>query len=384
MNTRLHATLLGLACILALGATARSQAAPAAPEGSGLQNEAQQTGGLLVTDFYSSETKHPKSAGLGDRLTIKVNRLSQLIKESEEKNAEIILYLDDYPIQGLYPVGKDPDRNELKFDLQRTADSAESWVALLGQPTKLVKPVSVSVGLEGGHPIETKARAGNAMGLVVIRGDWLWVCIIGGAVVSVCLWRWGTRSQMLRDSGPTPPEGKLRPYSLARWQMALWFLIVLLSFLLIWAITGDYDTISSSVLVMMGISAGTALGVALQDQGKESESERLTRIAALEASIAAAATPAAKAALQEDLAKLTPTSEGFFSDVLTDAKGASLHRFQMFVWTLVLALIFGYEVYNKLAMPDFGATLLALMGVSSGTYLGFMIPEGHSAEQSKA
>jgi hypothetical protein len=26
-------------------------------------------------------------------------------------------------------------------------------------------------------------------------------------------------------------------------------------------------------------------------------------------------------------------------------------------------------------MPEFGATLLALMGISAGTYLGFKIPE---------
>ena len=34
-----------------------------------------------------------------------------------------------------------------------------------------------------------------------------------------------------------------------------------------------------------------------------------------------------------------------------------------------------------LSMPVFNGTLLALMGVSSGTYLGFMIPEKHSSLQ---
>jgi len=37
-------------------------------------------------------------------------------------------------------------------------------------------------------------------------------------------------------------------------------------------------------------------------------------------------------------------------------------------------------VLSNLAMPEFGNTLLALMGISSGTYLGFMINEPHSSE----
>ena len=42
----------------------------------------------------------------------------------------------------------------------------------------------------------------------------------------------------------------------------------------------------------------------------------------------------------------------------------------MFVWTLVLGVIFVASVYNDLSMPEFSATLLGLMGISSGTYLG--------------
>lgn len=49
----------------------------------------------------------------------------------------------------------------------------------------------------------------------------------------------------------------------------------------------------------------------------------------------------------------------------------SFHRFQIIVWTLVLGVVFCSEVLTKLGMPNFGSTLLILMGVSSGTYLGF-------------
>ena len=76
-----------------------------------------------------------------------------------------------------------------------------------------------------------------------------------------------------------------------------------------------------------------------------------------------------------------PASEGFLKDILTDAQGTSFHRLQMFIWTLVLVFVFGWEVYDNLAMPDFNNSLLALMGISAGTYIGFMIPEKHSSQQ---
>lgn len=42
---------------------------------------------------------------------------------------------------------------------------------------------------------------------------------------------------------------------------------------------------------------------------------------------------------------------------------------------LVLGVIFLSSVYNQLTMPEFSATLLGLMGISAGTYIGFKFPE---------
>ena len=60
--------------------------------------------------------------------------------------------------------------------------------------------------------------------------------------------------------------------------------------------------------------------------------------------------------------------------------GISIHRFQMFAWTLILGVIFIGSVYKNLEMPQFSATLLGLMGISSGTYLGFKVPEKASTD----
>jgi hypothetical protein len=43
--------------------------------------------------------------------------------------------------------------------------------------------------------------------------------------------------------------------------------------------------------------------------------------------------------------------------------------------SIVLAFVFVRAVYVDALMPDFDATLLGLLGISSGTYLGFKFPE---------
>ena len=74
-------------------------------------------------------------------------------------------------------------------------------------------------------------------------------------------------------------------------------------------------------------------------------------------------------------------SRGFLRDVLSDERGISIHRFQLFVWTLVLGVIFCVVVYGSLEMPQFSSTMLGLMGISSGTYLGLKMPEGGARKE---
>ena len=51
--------------------------------------------------------------------------------------------------------------------------------------------------------------------------------------------------------------------------MAFWFFLVFASYTAIWLITDALDTITASLLALMGISAGTALGEAMIDTSKD-------------------------------------------------------------------------------------------------------------------
>ena len=250
--------------------------------------------------------------------------------------------------------------------------------------------VGVSVGVEKDAAIPSKA----SFSLVMIRPAWFWSALVALPVLLLLLFG-GARSQMIRDDGPPPlmieeggagakaKQAPRRPFSLAKTQMAFWFFLILFSFLFIWAVTGAHDTLTQSTLVLMGIGAGTALGVVVQNKGKEGDSDTLNSLGSLNQSRAAiVASGGDPRPVDVQIAEITPASRGFLNDVLTDADGISIHRFQMFVWTAVLGVIFVKEVYSNLAMPEFNGTLLALMGISSGTFLGFMIPEGHSTDQS--
>jgi hypothetical protein len=180
--------------------------------------------------------------------------------------------------------------------------------------------------------------------------------------------------------------------------MAFWFLLICISYIVIWLITGALDTITSSLLVLMGISAGTALGEAMIDVDKvDSKADEIVTLTAQKQAIdqglsdlqsqPSAADPqrledarTRQFQIAQQLGKLTAAaaparSRGFVRDILSGGGDYSLHRFQIAVWTIVLGIMFLSSVYNSLTMPDFSPTLLGLMGISSGTYIGFKFPE---------
>jgi hypothetical protein len=343
-------------------------------------------GNPVVTGARSILPDSTNTVGLNDLLVVQVDNLSNLVAQAAQEHRQIVLYLDGFALPGLYPESVDTLRNELRFQLQRTDSTRQAWATLLGSPKHFVRAISVSVGLENEYPVATEVQGSNRINLIVIHQGWSCVCIIFLVLCVVWFWCLGKDSQLLRDPGPDPGPGNLRPYSLAKTQMAVWSVVILVSFLSIWAITGAYDTVTNSALVLMGIGAGTALAVIVQDKGKEGQSniggksKQMNDLANDQTQ-----TPDVKAAgiakLKQDIQDLAPVTQSFLPDILTDADGISLHRLQLAIWTLVLVIIFIKEVYCNLAMPEFGGTLLALMGISSGTYIGFMIPEDHSSEE---
>lgn len=80
--------------------------------------------------------------------------------------------------------------------------------------------------------------------------------------------------------------------------------------------------------------------------------------------------------VKEEMNRIEQQSENFFKDILTNPSGEiNLHRYQIFIWTIVLGGIFIYQVLTSFKTPEFDANLLTLQGISSGTFLALKSQE---------
>lgn len=146
--------------------------------------------------------------------------------------------------------------------------------------------------------------------------------------------------------------------------MAWWFVLIVASYLYIWLLTENRDSLTPGVLILVGISAATGLGSQVAGGSKTSAA----------AAPAAGPDPVEASASPISVASPSTIFGGFLADILGDENGVCFDRLQMAAWTVVLGLVFVVEVVNDLNMPDFSPTLLGLMGISSGTYIGFKLP----------
>jgi hypothetical protein len=315
---------------------------------------------------------------LREAIGVQVDNLATLLlrERCSSGRKKIVLFLDGRPMPDLRPYPRtDPSRKVLYFQLLRTEASRDVWTYLLGKPQFQPRRVDVSVGMEDEYPVPVADKAEASIRIEIIPASWL---ALWGGVVAVlfagCI-ELGKRSDMLREPG-TSPDGKPKAYSLGRVQLATWTFLVLTSFLFIGMITGDYTTsITSSVLALMGLSAGTAIGSSIIDSAPPANggNAQPVLVAADGPPLAEAVPAAIGTAGRVRTAK--PSSGRWWRDIMSDNNGVNFHRFQLVAWTIVLGIIFIRQVYSQLAMPDFDTTLLGLVGISSGTYLGLKLTE---------
>src|SRR5260370_18283880 len=181
---------------------------------------------------------------------------------------KLVPFLNGRAVRGNYPEEIHPDRNRLHFHLEIKPENKELWTDLLGAPRGLRHPVTFTVGLESESPFDSVFNQSSPLPLTVISPVY---GVIGLLVVlfTLALFVWLARTtNLIREPGTAIP-GKLRPYNLGRTQMAFWFFLVYVSYTVIWLITASLDPITPSLLGLMGISAGTALGEALIDSSKD-------------------------------------------------------------------------------------------------------------------
>jgi hypothetical protein len=365
-----------------------------------------------ATPDRSSKTSKLVRVSQGEELSVEVGDLKKRVESQPNIVTTAKLFLNCKPVEGLQP-HLCLAENKIIFLLDRAA---------IKQVTARTKIVSVGVAFNGAT--EPEILMAEKVELVLVACDLrLAAAIAFVVVIAILLWRYGRYTNLLRDepppsSAPAPsisiwrvfteisqlsPTTNLGPYSLAKVQMAWWLFFVVSAFLFIWLALGDFNSLTTSTLVLLGISVGTAAGSKMIDSGKQKTAQDLrATTAALRQALppAANAEPAVQASLQatrsiqaaqaeaqaHDLERRPGdmTSVGFLTDIMSDENGVSVHRFQMVVWTAVLTSVFLYEVFRTFAMPEFSSTLLTLMGISSGAYLTLKVPEKRSVPPAAA
>lgn len=380
-------------------------------------------------------TNQPGRAGAGDELHIEVVNFDQwrVNQDSKLTNRNLVLFLDRKPIPGLYlqrfpridwieyqVVDRKPLTNRITYfgvQLEQTHENRAVWKKLVQSPGfEFVRPVEVSLGFEGVDQRMNSWVYPAAIGpelspfnlVILSRQKYNFgLGVIAAAFLAFVLL--ARKTDLLRDpSLPLRPDGRMQ-LSLARTQMAFWFFLVFGAFFFLWLMTGYTDTLTSSTITLIGISAGTAVGSAFIDSGKgrplngnvavsrdnpETNQQVLERLRKELATVkqtlsALPANDPQRAAQLEKQDELNQQIQFFempiwkiaMQDLLGENRVISFHRFQMVVWTLVLGIVFVRDVYSKAAMPDFDATLLGLMGVSAGTFIGFKLPAASAVQK---
>ncbi|HPU15062.1 MAG TPA: hypothetical protein PK808_03180 [Polymorphobacter sp.] len=308
--------------------------------------------GVNTPVYLGSATKVPSAAGAAHRIR------------------ELQLYFNGKPMPATLALDIDAPRRtvgawagwqwvhvELRPAAIADTPAAKPWrefVAASGPGWRRDILVGVAAKPAAGAPpaLRPDVQAAEAASLEVVNPSLTLLgaaglLLIAASIVTGC---WNTG--LLRDRVPLAGGKDMPPFSLGRTQLAFWLLLSVAGFLAIWLTTGARsDVMTDGMLTLLGIAAGSGLAARLIDSG----------------------TPAPTDA----------QSAGFLLDVISEGYGTNrtvaVHRIQMVAWTLILGVIFVWTVFTSFTFPDFDTNLLLLMGISSGTYLGFKFPEKGAA-----
>ena len=300
------------------------------------------------------------------------------------------------------PITIGPSNQEyLNFILQldsTTSTDWDKWAQIVDAARHSEYALPVSLALADKNQV---FESSVFIKLVPYPSYWYYLLILFIVVIGI-LFYMAAKTDLLRFTIGKPPTAPLRsPFSLGLVQMAFWFCLALGAYVFICVTTYQVHVPMGSVLGLLGISSTTGLAAVFVDRQKtasarDQRNDLLAEQSGLTGRIkdlnSVTITPgsAGETELRDKQSRLAqvvallnqlppdpppPASKGFITDILSDGDGVSFHRFQIIVWTIVLGAVFIWSVYRKISMPEFDASLLTLMGISSGTYVGFKFPE---------
>jgi hypothetical protein len=382
---------------------------------------------LLADDPPHCETPgsngRAAACGMGSTLVLPTTNLQQWFSGTGRQTDAVGLQLNEVAMTGMQSFaeavqvtsGLDTDdrarpdtvaaerrRNELRFKLQRDladATSLKSWTGLLESQAGRQIDLKVSVGADSKRWTYAKTTP-----LSLKRSFWLVAGVslgaIGLLVLAGFLPLWGTakgttlratnvleQSKLVYDSLSETQKNALRehgmkltflpPHSLSRLQMTLWIATVMLGFIVLWCLTQSDHLINSTALALIGISATSMVFAQVIDFPTDADKIIDAALAAVLTTFKSGSStenevePKLIAAREAGLI----TTNHFARDIFAE-KGTTrsdLHRVQLAAFTVFYFVVYVLSLNESLALPEFSTNTLALLGISSASYLGFKI-----------
>lgn len=322
---------------------------------------------VKVLEVTNARSTNKDRAGIGDKIIVKVDSLKTLIDLSGYNLERIKLAIDGKVIAGLTPK-RITDDNSLEYTLVRNAENSAILDSLSAKTWQEIIPVKVSLAVENIDKNEQYDIREGSFKLLIKNSMYRWITFFVFLALVV-----GTFAQCCKLDARLRVYGADSAYSLSLVQMATWYCIVTASFLYLFFASGcEIPQLNQSTMILLGISSVTAVGAKVINSSNKEKEEKDTAEKSKNVS--------GRAASAQDEQK-TETSKGFFPDILSDEYGISLSRFQIVLWTIIMVCIFVSKVLTEGAIPDFSdSNLLLLMGISSGSYVGYKLKEAPPKE----
>ncbi|MCK4547293.1 MAG: IPT/TIG domain-containing protein [Candidatus Eisenbacteria sp.] len=135
--------------------------------------------------------------------------------------------------------------------------------------------------------------------------------------------------------------------SLSKIQMGIWILLFSFSYVLLASIWRDFIPVTPGMLWLLGISSATAVGAKVIAKKNDPD-------------------PPLRSRASRICSEIHPTLGTYKCEI---------HRCQAMLWTLIVLVVYAVQLISTMHLPDIPGVLLILMGVGSGTYLGFKYPK---------
>ncbi|MCX6304989.1 MAG: hypothetical protein NT040_08475 [Bacteroidetes bacterium] len=291
-----------------------------------------------------SSLRSGKLAVYGDYISIKIDSIDAMIALTDsiagvnkDTLGEVILYINGNPMRDIGVMNIDRQEHELIFHLDRHSKYLLKFYPEFPYLWSSI-PVTISAGYRSGLilPVAPAFREINLKYVSYWSMVFSMLFILTIMVSFVVL---AAKTNLIRIGNDNSP------FSLALTQLSFWSIVVASSFIYIWIVTEELPPITGSTLILISVSALTTAGSRLVDIRTKTKGDLLQQ------------------------------SDSFLEDILQDELGYSVHRAQMFMWTVIMGIIFVVSVIRLQQIPQLDESLLGLMGISSGAYVGLKTME---------